>query len=181
MRTGEYRRLDLPRQKVRKAGRDHETGRHRPGDVQDAVRDARKAFAEAWESTTAEREEIQRQLDEIYELLKCRLTPGQKECLDKAAEDVFSDIDECSPDPAAVLGSVSSTTRSATTTSRRSPPDREVSKGHRGQHRMLHVARRRGAGPDRPDSRHQGRSHRSRRRHHRQQRQAKVRGGMPDG
>jgi hypothetical protein len=66
--------------------------------------DARKAFAETWESTTAEREEIQRQLDEIYELLECRLTPGQKECLDQAGEDVFSDIDECSPDPGCCVG-----------------------------------------------------------------------------
>jgi hypothetical protein len=66
--------------------------------------DARKAFAEAWESTTAEREEIQRQLDEIYELLSCRLEPGQKDCLDKAAEDVFSEIDECSPDPGCCVG-----------------------------------------------------------------------------
>ena len=32
------------------------------------------------------------------------MTPGQKECLDKAAEDVFSDIDECSPDPGCCVG-----------------------------------------------------------------------------
>jgi hypothetical protein len=66
--------------------------------------EARKAFAEAWESTTAEREEIQRQLDEIYDLLKCRLTPAQKDCLDEAAEDVFSDIEECLPDTGCCVG-----------------------------------------------------------------------------
>jgi hypothetical protein len=66
--------------------------------------EARSAFAEAWEAITAERAEIQRQLDEIYEVLKCRLTPDQKDCLDKAAEDVFEDVDECSPDPGCCVG-----------------------------------------------------------------------------
>jgi hypothetical protein len=32
------------------------------------------------------------------------LTPEQKECLDKAGEEVFEDIDECSPDPGCCSG-----------------------------------------------------------------------------
>ena len=54
--------------------------------------EARVAFSDAWEALVAEREEIQTQLDEIEEQLKCWLTPGQKDCLDKAAEDVFEDV-----------------------------------------------------------------------------------------
>jgi hypothetical protein len=66
--------------------------------------EARVAFSDAWEALAAEREEIQTQLDDIEEQLKCRLTPGQKDCLDKAAEDVFEDVDECAPDPGCCVG-----------------------------------------------------------------------------
>lgn len=66
--------------------------------------EARKAFSEAWEDTQAESTAVRAQLDEIYGLLQCRLTPEQKECLDKAGEQVFEDIDECSPDPGCCAG-----------------------------------------------------------------------------
>ncbi len=66
--------------------------------------EARSAFADAWEAIAAEREQVQTQLDEIYELLKCRLTDDQQECLDKAAEDVFEGVDECLPDPGCCVG-----------------------------------------------------------------------------
>jgi hypothetical protein len=65
--------------------------------------EARKTFAEAWEDAQADSAAIRGTLDEIYKRL-CQLTPEQKECLDKAGEDVFGDIDECSPDPGCCAG-----------------------------------------------------------------------------
>lgn len=66
--------------------------------------ESRTAFAEAWEAAAAERAEIQKQLDEIYELLDCRLEPEDKECLDKAGKDVFDDLEACSPEPGCCVG-----------------------------------------------------------------------------
>lgn len=66
--------------------------------------ESRKAFAEAWEAAAAERIEIQKQLDEIYELLTCRVTPEDKACLDTAGDDVFADIDACAPTPGCCVG-----------------------------------------------------------------------------
>ena len=66
--------------------------------------EARKSFAEAWEDSQAEITAVRAQLDEIYGLLQCRLTPEQKDCLDKAGEQVFGEIDECLPDPGCCAG-----------------------------------------------------------------------------
>jgi hypothetical protein len=66
--------------------------------------EGRKTYGQAWEDTQAEIALVRAQLDEIYGLLQCRLTPGQKDCLDKAAEQVFDDIDTCTPDPGCCVG-----------------------------------------------------------------------------
>jgi hypothetical protein len=66
--------------------------------------EARKAFGDAWEATAAEITAVRAQLDEIYQVLKCRLTPEQKECLDEAAEKEFEVIDECAPPAGCCVG-----------------------------------------------------------------------------
>jgi hypothetical protein len=61
--------------------------------------DARKAYSEAWSDTQAEIAAVRAQLDELLELLVCRLDDDQKECLDRVAGEVFDATEECSPDP----------------------------------------------------------------------------------
>jgi hypothetical protein len=66
--------------------------------------DARKAYSEAWPDTQAEIAAIRAQLDQLLELLVCRLDDDQKECLDRVSCEVFEDIDDCSPDPGCCVG-----------------------------------------------------------------------------
>ena len=66
--------------------------------------DARKAYSEAWPDTQAEIAAVRAQLDELLELLVCRLDDDQKECLDRVSGEVFEDIEDCSPDPGCCVG-----------------------------------------------------------------------------
>lgn len=66
--------------------------------------DARKAYSEGWADTQAEIAAVRSQLDELLELLVCRLDGEQKECLDRVAGEVFNDIGECSPQPGCCVG-----------------------------------------------------------------------------
>jgi hypothetical protein len=66
--------------------------------------DARKAYSEAWADTQAEIAAVRAQLDELLELLVCRLDDDQKECLDRVSGEVFEDIEDCSPDPGCCVG-----------------------------------------------------------------------------
>lgn len=66
--------------------------------------DARQAYGVEWEAAQAELTVLGTELEKIYDLVKCRLDEGDKTCLDDAAEDVFEDIDECSPAPGCCVG-----------------------------------------------------------------------------
>ncbi|WP_030485345.1 hypothetical protein [Nocardioides aequoreus] len=65
---------------------------------------ARQAYGVEWEAAQAELTVLGTELEKIYDLLKCRLDEGDKTCLDSAAEEVFDDIDECSPPPGCCVG-----------------------------------------------------------------------------
>jgi hypothetical protein len=66
--------------------------------------DARQAYGVEWEAAQAELAVLGAELEKIYDLLKCRLDEDDKKCLDDAAEEVFDDIDECSPAPGCCVG-----------------------------------------------------------------------------
>src|SRR5262249_7601926 len=57
--------------------------------------DARQKYSDARETSQADIDAIQEILDQREEQLKCRLTPKQRDCLEKGCGDVFKEIDEC--------------------------------------------------------------------------------------
>ncbi len=66
--------------------------------------DARKAFSEGWPDAQAEIAAIRTQLDELAEILHCRLDDDDRECLERVAQKVFEEIEACSPAPGCCVG-----------------------------------------------------------------------------
>lgn len=56
---------------------------------------AKKAYSSARDASDTEISTIRAELDSLYEQLHCRLPDDKRECLEKARDDVFTEIDEC--------------------------------------------------------------------------------------
>jgi len=57
---------------------------------------AKKAYSTAWDAAKTEIATIRTELDSLYDQLHCRLSDDKRECLEKARDTVFGEIDECS-------------------------------------------------------------------------------------